>query len=68
MKSLTGYTKCANQSLTSKNLIYWFNTNKIFSKYINFDIFAATRKFEYQSYDDLASVLEGMTQVKTYNI
>ncbi len=68
MQHLTGYTNCANQSVTSQNLMYWFNSNKIVSKYINFETFPTTRDFEYQSYDDLASVLPGISQVKTYNI
>jgi len=48
--------------------MYWFSTNKIVSKYINFDNFPKTGGFEYQAYDDLASMLALSTQVKTYAI
>lgn len=56
---LQPYTKfvgtCADSSVTSQNLNYWFSTNKMFSKYINFDTFPKTGEFEYQTYNDFTS-------------
>ena len=56
LKPHTNYQNCSDTTETSKNLNYWFNANKMISKFINFDHFPQNGVFDYQAHNDFTSL------------